>query len=91
MVLTGLAEGVKQCRHAEVKITCGHRSISVHFITMTDHSYKCSVGVSDDRSGQSILRASTYAYANTKNLLKLILLYFRQSLHCTVRDMYVYV
>ena len=30
---------------AGVKITCGHRSFSVHFITMTDHNYVQSVSV----------------------------------------------
>ena len=33
--------------HAEVEITCGHRSFSVHFIRMTDHKYTWTVGVTN--------------------------------------------
>ncbi len=33
--------------NTEVEITCGHRSISVHFTSMTDHYYARSVGATD--------------------------------------------
>ena len=31
----------------EVKITCGHRSNSVRFITVTEHNCKWSIGMTD--------------------------------------------
>ena len=38
-------------RHiCDVEITCRHRSFSVHRTKMTDHYYRCLVGVTDHLS-----------------------------------------
>ena len=37
----------KGLQYTEVEITCGHRSNSARFITMTDHKCKWLVGMTD--------------------------------------------